>query len=205
VPTKNLFDEEGKKYVINESSRDFFGRKKYKVTESKDSTSSGFGSLILALIFIALLTLPAGNLSLLLYLLVGSIAIRNYTGDSLQNFKETIAWLIIAFSVLIIGILYYKFWENLSSNLIMNSCVSGLFSYYILYEVVLWGQRSEEKKKKITMNLLIFCVGLIAVLFYNQYDAKKKEKINKEREEYIKSEKFNKEFDEWYNKSTFNK
>lgn len=182
---KNLFDEDGKKYVINESSQDLFGRKKYKVTESKTSNSSGYGGLILALIFISVLTLPAGNLSLVLYLLLNSICIRNYSGNNLQNYKENIAWVTIGVSVVIVGSLYYKYWNNLSNELIINSCISGFFSYYILYEVVSWSQRSKEKKRKIMVNVIICVLSLICVIFYNKYDSMKKEKINREREEYF--------------------
>jgi uncharacterized membrane protein YGL010W len=202
---KNLFDENGKKYVINEGRIDFFGRKKFTVTESKTSNSKGFGNLILVLIFIALLTLPAGNLSLVLYVLICEIAVKNYTGNRIQNFKENLAWVSIGVSIVFVGFYYYKFWDNLSSELVINSCISGLFCYYILYEVVSWSQRSEEKKRKIILNIIIYALSIIGVIFYNHYYENQNVKINKVKKRYINSEKSKNEVEEIYNKNWLNK
>ena len=54
-----------KKYKIKESGKDFWGNKKYTVTESSNSDSSAIAFIILAL---AILLLPTGLLYLVVFL-----------------------------------------------------------------------------------------------------------------------------------------
>jgi hypothetical protein len=187
MSNKRLYDKEGNSYDVKENVG-LFGRKKYQVTEANGNTTNGIGNVILALLILAILTLPAGNLSLIIYLLLSTIFLKNYKKQNLQNIKENLAWISIGASIILVVFVYYNYSEKLSAKWVIITCISGAIAYYLLYHIVLWNQRSIEKNKKIKRDFILYSLAAILFIFWNQINNHKNAELNKNRNEYINSE-----------------
>jgi len=167
----------GKKFNIKEKGTDFWGRKKYEVTESDNSGGEALGVLILVLLGLAALTIPAGTLALSIYLVIYNVFLRN-NKYNLQNKKEKLAWISTSISIIccLIYYVYYFNFDNDKLNTIAIFIALGIFSYYALYKIVNWNkydnqQKSIEKKGYITS--FVFVSILMGYKFYNDYSTKK--------------------------------
>jgi uncharacterized membrane protein YjgN (DUF898 family) len=117
-----------KKFEIKESHEDFWGNKKYTVTEKKEESSYGILFFI-----VALFALPSGVVFVITYLIYPLIFSAN-TDDK----EKRDEWMMkriknsFYFSVLIC-LLYYLVFFNLDTDLLMliGLSVAGLVCYLI--------------------------------------------------------------------------
>jgi hypothetical protein len=151
-----------KKYEIREKGTDLWGRKKYEVTELSNSDGDAMIVVIIGLLILVILTLSSGIIALPLYLLLKFIFMNNYNGNNIHKRKENIVYITISISVFICLIYYIYFFDfSEISNLILLSFF-GSISYYILYKIFVWSDKSDhEKKVSKDLYLTFFYVSII--------------------------------------------
>lgn len=184
-----------KKFEIKEIGTDFWGRKKYDVTESSDSSNSGggpIGYLFLFLIVLAILVLPSGIIAIGIYIITYRIYYRGNDEDlSLenkaihQNKKEILAWISIIISIISNGLfavfyIYYYEFVTLGVYDYFVLCFLGIVSYFALYQFVNWSTYEPDQKnryKKKYFSYLVSAIVIPSFLFiynsYNEYKVKK--------------------------------
>lgn len=166
-----------KKFEIKEKGTDFWGRKKYEVTEKTNNGGEVLGYLFLVILGLAILTLPSGILAILIYLLTYNLFLRG-TEENLQEKKERIAWISTGLSIIFCSIYYFYFFDlnKVGFNVLIILIIFGILCYYALYKIVTWSRLEQEQKTKFKTMYLTYLVLIFALFlynFYNNYNTKK--------------------------------
>lgn len=160
-----------KKFEIKEKGTDFWGRKKYEVTEKTNNGVEALGPLFLAILGLAILTLPSGILAILIYLFTYNLFLRG-TEENLQEKKERIAWISTGLSIIFYSIYYFYFFDlnKVGFNVLIILIIFGILCYYALYKIVTWSTLEQEQKTKLKTTYLSYLVVIFAFYMYNLYN-----------------------------------
>ena len=143
-------------FEITEKGRDIWGRKTFKVTKKSDNTAGSFlGYLFLAVLGLAILTLPSGIIALILYILLKLVFLNSEDIENLSEKKEKLAWGATITGIVAVAA-YYYFYLDMSKMMgaIILACFLGGYSYYVLYKLVTWGDKTLEEKKEANKSML---------------------------------------------------
>lgn len=132
-----------KKYKIKEFGKDYWGNKKYTVTESSDSDSSAIAFLILAL---AILLLPTGLLYLVVFLIYPKMF--PYKENSERNF-------------------YFSHWQFcVVKNSLYITFFISIFVYVYRYYLVYSELQEQEDFNRAVVDIVVYSLlGLLSYIY----------------------------------------
>lgn len=165
------FKKMKKKYDIKEKGTDFWGRRKFEITERSSDGGEALGYLFIGLLGLAVLTLPSGIIALAFYL-IGYFLLLSKESKNIQEKKERLAWISTVIAI-IICVLYYIYFFDFrldAIKVVLLFIVLGVVSYFILYKLVVWSTYSGENKLEYKIQYISYLFALLIFFFVGLYN-----------------------------------